>query len=637
MIKPVHLLAGWLSLGSHDTTDTVVATRLFRLLFALGLFYGACIEPRWLYNQYFAQLISGITHCPTDSVTYLLNGSTYTLIAQIPALLLKAGVDEWSLNVLSSAIFTALAFSAVGMATLTLSRMPLLALLLPLAMLTVRLVPDHFYAVLYPADLSIFGIVAMFYALLTLARTALGFKGSALFLTGLAPAIHPTWALAVWCLVFLVLWLRNEPLLTRENLTALLAGLLLFAISYAAHRLWVMPPTESVPAQAIETVVQAWREGLKVGNHHQMIGNSPTPIRHALFFFLPEITLALLSWFSVRRTRPLIQGNGRILLQALWIFTGVLVAVRVGHELFASQLPWQIDLLLYNRWLNLNTVVNIILIVSLLTRLVWLEGNPMARFAMLFLALITLGSAIYRRHLPITPCFDCALFPNLPAASVAMEGVLLLFFLSVLLSTRMERLPLGGGRRFPPLHWSLHAADKWLLGVVLLSFTVRAIIAFRPAQIVDEWAYHRYHRHIKRECQQDWPAFQKRMAESAGGLVMGPGTGSRAGINKTVLYSTRQCSHTLPVGGHPYSPASLSKAKAFNKAFMCGDETGKEGFPESLQTCWQSMEPHRWREEAMPHGITQILADERWQLKLQPLQTWCGVTLYAIPVSPDHE
>lgn len=592
---------------------------LFCLL--LGFTYGTLIEPKWLVSTLLGQLMSGSTTCRSDSTLYLLHGATYTLIAQLPALMIKWGLSSWVANLLCSGLYTALAFAAVGVTTLVIARMRLMALLMPLAFLDVRLMPDHFYVVSYPVNESIFGIVAMFWALLTVALLSAGWRTTALFMAGMAPAIHPTWGVATWLLCGIALKVQREPLLQRSLGIPLAAGLLVFLSSITVHFLYVHPPALGVDAEQLQQLAQQWVQQHGRTGHNQLIGDAANPWLTGLHFFLPELTLAMLAWLAMRhKDTTLLQGAGRTLLFTMLIFTALLVGVRTLHELFAQQVPVFLDMLLYNRWLNLNTILNLILMVSLMVQLGWQRQNRSARFVLAFLTLLFIISAVYRNHLPLTPCVDCKIFGKSPGGSAAAEVLLALLYLAVLLTLKGVALPTD--------RWSWVAAPKVLLGVVVALFVGGSIYEFRPAQIFSEEAFHKRRHHVKNSCYDDLGAFKEKVAQGDGMMMIGPGALGRGSLNKMVLYATGKCQAAFPIMGHAYNPNSIWKAQQVGQQFGCAQA---QGTPEEVQTCWQGRSQAQWQALATPLHYDRLLVDDRWQLDLPVVAEFCRMRLYEIP------
>uniref|UniRef100_UPI00187D1B28 hypothetical protein n=1 Tax=Candidatus Magnetaquicoccus inordinatus TaxID=2496818 RepID=UPI00187D1B28 len=596
----------------------------------LGALYGALVTPVWLYNVRFGQLLSGLSHCPPDAVHSLLDGATYTLLAQLPALLLHLGFSEWSLNVLFSALFSALAFTATALATLAITPMPRLALLTPLLLLQLRLLPDHFYPITFPIDLSIFGIVAMFYALLTLACAVHGRLRSAAFLLGLAPAIHPTWAIACWSLLALY-WFGHKPSWRGQPLWLFLLALTLFLLSFAAHLLWNKPPQLLMDPALAQELSSQWLQTLPHGHHQQMLFTSPTPIRDLLYFFLPDLTFLLLATQALRSQSFALPEPGRALLKVLILFTLLVIAWRLFHELLLAYLPAQLHLLLANRWLNLTTLFNPILLLLLLLQAGKQPENRLARFALSFLALLFIASALLRRHLPITPCFDCNLLPKSALGSALLELLLFLFLLISLLSSFKHHLPLGNNRLFPAANWALPHPPQTVVLLIILAFVGKTLLEWSPQSAFAESYYHQQQRHLPRSCQQQWPSFQSALASDPQGLIIETGVYNRSKINKTLLYSLRRCLHNFPAGGHGYNPSSLLQARRFNQQLLCADDKGGDNGRAESAACWQQRSSAEWAAIARQWQSSHLLAETAWNLPLPELAQWCGMSLYLLP------
>lgn len=214
----------------------VVATASGCLGFGLGVFWKAtwqvCVES--------AQVLAGLVEYPADNPFYYYHLKLWTLLSQVPAVLLNIGFDERVLCIAVSGFIGALSFMSLSMCTYALCRNVLVSILSPVSFLALYLGggPDSTsYPVIMMGTQHTYGVAGRGAALLSLALVGAGAPRLGLFLMGLAPAIHLPWG--CWCVgVGLLGFLWGGQLTTahvkRYGLW-FLAGLSLTGASFVCH------------------------------------------------------------------------------------------------------------------------------------------------------------------------------------------------------------------------------------------------------------------------------------------------------------------------------------------------------------------------------------------------------------------
>jgi hypothetical protein len=230
-----------LPLSLARTDDGRVAGALWVALIAgvIGAFLGTL--PRLQSAVESAQVLAGIVQYPPDNPFYLYHVKSWTLLHQVPALLLQLGLSERVVSVLLGAIFGTISFQALALTCYAAGRNAIVALALPILAIPSRLYEE--VSNVYPIFLvtekpwNCYGICGTGLALLAWSFGACGWRKLAVFLMGIAPAVHPT--MGAWCLVFglpAMLWqCRNDKPARRGLLLALAAGCLVSLVSYALH------------------------------------------------------------------------------------------------------------------------------------------------------------------------------------------------------------------------------------------------------------------------------------------------------------------------------------------------------------------------------------------------------------------
>ena len=262
------------------------------MLFAglCGLYFG--LTTTWQIAVESAQVLAGIVKYPSDNPFYMYHVKSWTLLHQIPALLLTAGISERVVSHLLGCTAAVLSFESLALCALTFSRNRFVACGVPLICLATNCFHDC--GAVYPIRMlanvywTTYGVTGTYYVLLVWSLWGVGLLRPAAFLCGLAPAVHP--ALGAWCIATVVgalAWDRvqspKSKIQSRRrhfvnfglwtlDFGLFATGLLLTAISFAAQR-WLareLSATDPVLArQMLEAFVDGW-------DNHRF----PVPLEH---------------------------------------------------------------------------------------------------------------------------------------------------------------------------------------------------------------------------------------------------------------------------------------------------------------------------------------------------------------------
>ncbi|WP_085444791.1 hypothetical protein [Magnetofaba australis] len=594
----------------------------------LGLIQGL-LNPQWLNNVIDGQLIAGVTGCPTWLPEYIYEVNSFSLMNQSAAALIHLGLSDWTVNLIFSAGFAALAYASVATAALLLLRAPLLALLIPLVLTDLRLVGDHYYRIDFPLDRSIFGIVGMHGTLMILTLLIAGRTRLALFLVGLFPAVHASWAIALWLMTGVWFLLTKTNPFKRALLIPFISGVALFLVIGAIHLNFIKTEQPQMdPAQ----VEEAWQRFMRDDgrkNHNRLIGEQANVALESVQFFTSEILLLLLAGTLWRRRSGALLGGGARLLQAVFGLMAVAMAIRLALEFATEWVPRPLDVLLTSRWMNLDALLVHLLLIGWIIRLAVVERLRLALWALGLLTVIDLGSAFYKRRLPLLPCPDCPTFSERALANGSFVAVTTIL-LALLIAALWRR---GGG--------VLAERDSWrgrmpeiFVGVMLLVWGGRALYhAVDLRQIVDPLYFSERHRHTPRHCD-DWKRFyQERIVDGDGLLMVGPQAFENTHFNNSALYLSRRCIMGPPFGGHPYSLDSLLSSRKLNAQIACAPDpniTGAE-LVAALPACWANKSEAEWRALRREYGIGALLLNARWRVNLPESDRLCDLRLYELP------
>lgn len=85
---------------------------------AIGAFFGMVREPTWQDVIGPARVLAGLVVYPADNPVFIQSTRTWTLLHQLPAVLLLAGLSERAVSVLISGVLGVGSFQALAMTML---------------------------------------------------------------------------------------------------------------------------------------------------------------------------------------------------------------------------------------------------------------------------------------------------------------------------------------------------------------------------------------------------------------------------------------------------------------------------------------------------------------------------------------
>jgi len=238
----------------------------------IGYYVGSRGFPEWQVPVETAQVVAGLVRYPAGNPFFIYHLKLWTLLHQVGAALLAAGMSEIRLSTILSGVTGMVSFQALATVTYAFSRSAWLSTLAAIA-LFVGHATD--YGVRYPIFLlgtsHTYGSIGLSWLVLVAALLGCGRYRLGLFLLGLAPAIHPS--LGAWLALIALVSFASDPQLVRGSILPrwkwFVVGALLSAASLAVH-FWIgrgLPTLDSATASRyLSAFTELWDE------HRQPMG-----------------------------------------------------------------------------------------------------------------------------------------------------------------------------------------------------------------------------------------------------------------------------------------------------------------------------------------------------------------------------
>jgi hypothetical protein len=297
-----------------------------------------------------AQVLAGVVDYSTANPFYMYHVKVWTLLHQLPAILLACGVSEGAVCVLLGGLVGTVSFLALSLAALAISGRRALAVAMPLLVLAagVYLETRGVYPLRILSDKPwiIYGAMGTSYVALAWSLVALGRLRMGGFLLGLAPAVHPT--LGAWCLAVglaAALWPRPargslQRLLAWSALGAGLSAVSLGAQLHLARHIPDVPP--EVQAQYLAAYAAAW------DTHRQ-----PYPLTDPSVLFA---ALTLLLCVARLRLHTDLTSPCRTMLRMLVVSTALSLVLCLATHV-PQVLPSVVQMAMPGRFINVTTLL----------------------------------------------------------------------------------------------------------------------------------------------------------------------------------------------------------------------------------------------------------------------------------------
>jgi hypothetical protein len=211
---------------------------------AMGFGFGL-LHASWQDAVEGAQAAAGVVSYPPSNPFGIYLANTWTLLHQIPAVMVALGVPELTLTKLLSGLIGMLQFQGIALGVLALSSDMVIATLAPLVVVLAAFsdppqvfYPGAGYIVALFGSGRTYGMVGAHLSLLTLALIANGCSRAAGVVLGLLPAVHPVWGVCTHALVGLAALVEGPRTFGddhKQGIRYLAGGYLITLTSLACH------------------------------------------------------------------------------------------------------------------------------------------------------------------------------------------------------------------------------------------------------------------------------------------------------------------------------------------------------------------------------------------------------------------
>ncbi|OSM07276.1 hypothetical protein MAIT1_04503 [Magnetofaba australis IT-1] len=598
----------------------------------MGFVHGVFLmTPIWLNSVINGQLMARVVECPPWVPKFLYEVNSFSLISHAYAALFALGAPEWPVSILSSGLFTALMFFSTAVAGLLILRNVWIALLLPLALVDLHILPDHYYHIEFPLDSSNYGIIGMHLTLYITSLLAMRKYGWGLFLLGILPAIHASWAIAAWGMAAaLCLYQRVNPFKLRE-LRYFFLGVGVFLADMAIHHFFVRHPLPPLDPAQTQGAWESFMRDYGRQKHHKLISSEPRLLWGFWNFFVAEaVFLAMIGAAWLRRGAQLTPA-ARNLLKTIMTLMAASFVVRMMLEFALESTPPFLEMLLTGRWLNLDVTLGYALIFGWSMQLAVAERNRLGLAAFALAVLINLASWLYPGGLALMPCHGCEAFGGNKLAYLGFELSVWVMVLALLAALWGVGKP--GEAAAPTPRWRARLPEA-LVAILALTYVGSAAAQLTQIrQVFDRQEYYVKNAFVPAQCD-GWQGFiDKHIVHGEGAILAAPAELYDTKISIGIMWANHRCQVTPPLLGELYSVDSILSAQQGNVDLACALDanTPTEGLQEGLKACWEGKSAAQWNAISAKLGITQILAPGAWRLDLPEADRLCSLRLYELP------
>jgi len=558
------------------------------------------LHADWQWAVEHAQVFAGIVSYPPDSPVALQHARLWSLIPQIGAVLLRAGVSEMALSKLLSAALGLVSLQAVAMTVYALGRDVRIAVGGALVIAAARAVE---FGVVYPIWLyggpHTYGIAGLSFAVLALALVGAGWSRSGAVLVALAPAVHTPIGLWLWLIVAAAVapGLRAAAASSfRPAWRYALAGSAVTLASYLAHRV-LAPPLPAIDAATAARLFDAFVPFWDAHRH-------PPDFRHAGIWITAGGGAVSAVWIVVRR-RVLAPGPA-LLLRAAAIAAAASLVLAWLARTPAARPDWFLAAM-PGRFVNLSIALAPALLIGAAASLRASPARDLLLAALAAALLLAPAGSLW-------PAIDGAPLPGVSVPWTLALGAAGVVLIAIGTRHRASAPPRAGGVRVVARH------------VSTLAFAIAA-----AALAIDGSRASARHARF-RDWTNDHVFFLASRGE--GPLLTG---------GDLFLVQLRTRRPVLLDGGTldtlPYALESgpavdriLRDVYGIDLADPPGDAWGGGGVPSRTnERIWRDFSIEKWRAIRRTYGVTQVLTYGGWQIQLPRAASNGSLTLYAIP------
>ena len=568
----------------------------------LGFRVGYVAFPTWHVAVQTAQVVAGLVHYPSDNPFYVYHTKLWTLLHQLTAPLLLAGLSEIQLSLFLSGLLGMLAFQALTLLVYAFSRNLLVSIGAAFLVFFSRAAE---YGVVYPVLLMgtehTYGSVGLSVFVLVLGLLASGSLRVGGLMLGGAPALHPSLGAWLWLTVAIAFVVGGRKLRAalKPSLAYVAAGAAVTAISLLVQLAFIYDVPDVDPERVrpyIGAFIAFWD-----GHRRPVDMRSPGVTLNAA-------ALAVAAIWLLRRREELTAG-------AAVAATAVIVSASLSLIFITltwvppDRLPLWLLMLMPARLLN----------VAVMAFAPMLLGLAAARASGMAGALLVLGitagllfgrssmlwDQLGRQHAP---------FDTLSALQI---GAVFTLLLGLLPPVRSDQRPLASGRgRLPYVRWASHVV---VLAIAAYATSKTWSLRQRPA------LYDRTN-----------DTLYALAAQDATGLIATDGSFHLAQlVTRRPILINAGALDTLS-----YAPES---ALEMNRILLdvygldlleppAGIVPGQGLIPDDFnKPVWERYSREKWQEIRRTYNVTQVLTRATYELDLPVEAQVRGVRLYSIP------
>jgi hypothetical protein len=576
--------------------------------------------PDWQVAVETAQVLAGIVEYPRDNPFYVYHAKLWTVVHQVLAALLWAGMSEISLSTLVSGLLGMVSFQALSLFVYALSDDFLLAVGTPCLIFFSRIAElGTIYPIFLLGTPHTYGVLGLSLAVLTVALLGAGYYRIGAFLLGAGPAIHPSIGLWLAVIVGLSLpWtfgsMRDDA---KRALPYFAAGAAAAGISLGLHlgTTYDAPPIDpKVAAQYLSAFVSLWDA------HRQPISAGDLEVR------VNAAALAL-AWIGLKGFSAQLRPGAVFMLRIVIVSALVSLVLVVVTWLPPDRLPPTLLILMPLRILNIDAMIAAPFLIGLAVvdrRARW------GRWLALFLAA---GLFVGNRSMlwMLTDENARAVWSSRVDSIQVLEiGALVLAGVAAYRAVRRKTYGVERRAAAPDAGSARKATSVFLeraapvprlmtLGVLLCATALT-------------WRFSASGLEIFRDRTND-PLFRA-VSENRGLLLTG------ANLYLVQLRTRRPL--LLNGGGLDGLPYSIEAAPATDRIlrdvygidlFKPPAEALKSGVipSQANELVWEGYTRRRWQEIKRTYGVTQVLAYDTWSLDLPVAAQGHGLRLHDIP------
>jgi hypothetical protein len=565
----------------------------------LGFRVGMLGFPDWQVAVETAQVVAGLVPYPPDNIFYIYHTRLWTVLHQLLALGLRAGVSELTLSLIVSGVQGMLTFQALALFVYALSRDILLAVGAAALIFFTRAAE---YGTVYPLFLlgteHTYGVVGLSTGVLAVAMLGTGWYRAGALLLGMAPCVHPSlgsWTALVVSIAVLsdIRKLRVE---LRPALPWFLAGCGVTIASLSIH-FSLAPGTPAGMARLspedLSAFIRLW------DGHRAAVEIRSTGVQL-------NLTSAIIAFVWLRLFSSALPSPSRLLLRITVASSLLSVAMVPLSWIPPDRLPSALLVLMPGRYLNFGALTFVALLIGLL-------GSCRAIWSRLVLLFLSCGLLLTSRSM----LWEFLEHHHNMQFHVNIRPLRIIWLSAALLLAGAAWTSRGQGAKSREPSHSLHRSHLFLLSLVVL-MTMRQHGELSGAHFHD-----------------------RTNDVFFADIARGPGVLLVAGDLHLIQLRTRR-PVLLDTGGLDAVMYSLETGAPMQRMLrdIYGlellhpppDAVGAGRIPAlSHRDTWERYSPERWREIRRDFGVTQVLAYADWTLQLPVVSQSRRLLLYDIP------